>query len=160
MKKAYGGVLINQDGRVLLREPTGHYHGHSWTFAKGKPLPGEPPEETALREVLEETGFRAAIRQKLPGSFDGSRTSNEYFLMAPVEDTKTFDWETQSLKWVDREEATQLILLTEKRKRRKRDLRVLDTAYELFRLLNETGGQEPVPETSPQAAGGLRQSLG
>ena len=79
MKKAYGGVVINAAGQVLLREPTDHYHGYAWTFAKGKPFDGETPTETALREVFEETGVRAKILLKLPGSFDGGRTSNEYF---------------------------------------------------------------------------------
>ena len=135
MKKAYGGILINADGRVLLREPAGHYKGDVWTFAKGKPYVGESPEETALREVLEETGYRAAIIARIPGSFDGSRTSNEYFLMVPVEDTKRFDTETQAIRWATGEEARQLIGLNQKPKRRRRDLRVLRLAFALFRPL-------------------------
>ena len=91
MKKAYGGVVINTEGRVLLREPMDHYKGDFWTFPKGKPEFGESPEQTALREVLEETGYRAEILAKIPGRFEGSRTSNEYFLMVPLEDTGHFD---------------------------------------------------------------------
>jgi hypothetical protein len=34
MKKAYGGVVINPSGHVLLREPTGHYKGDVWTFVQ------------------------------------------------------------------------------------------------------------------------------
>ena len=131
MKKAYGGVVINAEGKVLLREPSGHYNGQVWTFAKGGPNPGETPEETALREVLEETGVRASIVEKLPGSFDGSTTSNEYFLMVPLEDTKTFDAETIATKWATRQEAKQLIALTVKTKRRRRELRVLKMAFRL-----------------------------
>src|SRR5262245_38750774 len=78
MKKAYGGVVINAAGEVLLREPADHYKGQIWTFAKGKPEPGETPEQTALREVLEETGIRAHIIERIPGEFIGSCTSNEY----------------------------------------------------------------------------------
>lgn len=132
MKKAYGGVVINAAGEVLLREPADRYHGDAWTFAKGKPLLGESPPETALREVLEETGVRARILLKLPGSFDGSRTSNEYFLMAPLEETGKFDCETAAVRWVPRTEATQLILQTLKPRRRRRDLRVLKLAYALL----------------------------
>lgn len=132
MKKAYGGVVINAAGEVLLREPAAHYRGDAWTFAKGKPLSGETPPETALREVLEETGVRARILLKLPGSFDGSRTSNEYFLMAPVEETGRFDSETNAVRWVSRTQATELILQTLKPKRRRRDLRVLKLAYALL----------------------------
>jgi len=65
MKKAFGGVVINSSGQVLLREPAGHYKGDVWTFAKGRPDPGESPEQTALREVLEETGYRAEIAAKI-----------------------------------------------------------------------------------------------
>ena len=58
MKQAYGGVVIDLAGQVLLREPAKRSRRPAgWTFAKGKPAPGETPEETALREVLEETGL-------------------------------------------------------------------------------------------------------
>jgi len=144
MRKAYGGVVINSRGQVLLREPAGHYKGDVWTFAKGRPAPGESPEQTALREVLEETGYQAAITAKIPGSFDGKRTSNEYFLMIPVEDTKEFDGETQAIRWATGEEARKLIQLNRKQNRRRRDLRVLKLALALFRSL------EPAVDASPQ----------
>jgi hypothetical protein len=35
-KTAYGGVLIDQKGRVLLRKPKVEYDGYVWTFPKGK----------------------------------------------------------------------------------------------------------------------------
>jgi len=132
VKKAYGGVVIDAAGRVLLREPTDHYKGHVWTFAKGKPEPGESPEQTALREVFEETGVRAAIVLKIPGVFDGSTTSNEYFLMSPIEDSGHYDGETLRTIWATREEARELLLLTTKPRRRRRDLRVLKLAFSLF----------------------------
>jgi 8-oxo-dGTP pyrophosphatase MutT (NUDIX family) len=145
MKKAYGGIVINPSGQVLLREPVGHYKGDVWTFAKGKPESGESPEQTAVREVLEETGYRAEIIAKIPGSFDGSRTRNEYFLMVPVEDTEHLDAETQAVRWATDKEARQLIQLNHKRKRRRRDLRVLKLALALIRSL------EPAPYRSEPA---------
>lgn len=135
MKKAYGGIVIAPSGQVLLREPAGHYKGDVWSFAKGKPEPGESPEQTAVREVLEETGYYAEIVAKIPGCFDGSRTSNEYFLMTPVEHAQPFDAETQAVRWVTGQEAGQLILLNQRPKRRQRDLRVLKLALALFRSL-------------------------
>src|ERR1051326_7862717 len=138
MRKAYGGIVINAAHQVLLREPADHYHGYAWTFAKGKPLAGESPAETALREVFEETGVRARILLKLPGSFDGSRTSNEYFLMSPIEETGKFDSETEAVCWASREEASQLILQTAKPRRRRRDLRVLKTAFALWEIRGKT----------------------
>jgi 8-oxo-dGTP diphosphatase len=136
MRKAYGGVLINSRGQVLLREPAGHDKGDVWTFAKGRPAPGESPEETALREVLEETGYQAEIAAKIPGRFDGKRTSNEYFLMRPVAKTRQFDQETRAIRWVNLAEARRLIKLNRKVRRRRRDLRVLKLAFMLFRPLD------------------------
>lgn len=37
-----------------------------WSFPKGKADPGETPQETALREVLEETGFDCEPGLELP----------------------------------------------------------------------------------------------
>jgi 8-oxo-dGTP diphosphatase len=136
MRKAYGGVVINARGQVLLREPAGHYKGDVWTFAKGRPFPGESPEQTALREVLEETGYQAEIAAKIPGCFNGKRTSNEYFLMVPIGDAGKFDGETQSIRWTSPAEARQLIQLNLKPHRRQRDLRVLKLALALFRSLD------------------------
>jgi len=135
MKKAFGGVLVNSSGQVLLREPIGHYKGDIWTFAKGRPYPEESPEETALREVLEETGYRAEIAAKIPGTFEGKRGSNEYFLMFPLENTEQFDEETLAIRWAGGAEARQLILLNRRPNRRRRDLRVLKLALSLFRSL-------------------------
>src|SRR5215471_1163013 len=154
MKKAYGGVLINSRGQVLLREPSGHYKGDVWTFAKGRPAPGESAEETALREVLEETGYEAEIAAKIPGCFDGKRTSNEYFLMRPVENTRQFDEETQAIRWVSAAEARRLIKLNRKLRRRRRDLRVLKLAFVLFRSLD--GRMEQFPRFGRKSSDLLR----
>ena len=89
----------------------------------------------AIREVFEETGVRAKILLKLPGSFDGARTSNEYYLMSPIEETGQFDSETAAGRWATREEAAQLILQTIRPRRRRRDLRVLKMAYAFMESL-------------------------
>jgi 8-oxo-dGTP pyrophosphatase MutT (NUDIX family) len=151
MRKAYGGVVINSKGLVLLREPADHYKGDVWTFAKGRPFPGESPEQTALCEVLEETGYLAEIAAKIPGSFEGKRTSNEYFLMLPIEETQQFDEETQSIRWANPAEARQLIQLNRKPNRRRRDLRVLKLAVGLFASL-----QRIYASPGPNAAQGLK----
>jgi len=38
---------------ILLRKPQGEYDGYVWSFAMGRAVPGETPEHTARREVLE-----------------------------------------------------------------------------------------------------------
>src|SRR5262245_51144852 len=153
MRSAFGGVVINEQSKVLLRQPMDQSKGHSWTFPKGKPLEGESPDQTALREVLEETGIRARILQKLEGTYNGRNTSNEYFLMSPVEDTGRFDEETHSITWVTKTEARELILLTQKRNRRRRDLRVLKNAYQALAELSAVGRevlQEPAARKEPE----------
>ena len=81
---AYGGVIFDRAGRVLLRQPTGRFDGYAWTFAKGRPDAGETPERTALRETLEETGYDAEIVAPIEGEFVGGTTVNRYFLMRPT----------------------------------------------------------------------------
>ena len=93
--QAYGGVLLRNTGHILLREPTNHFDGYVWTFAKGKPDPGETSETTALREVLEETGYQAEVVDILPGVFHSGLSSNAYYVMRPVGAQGRPQWETQ-----------------------------------------------------------------
>ncbi len=151
MRRAYGGVVIDLCGQVLLRKPVDAYRGVVWTFAKGKPRWGESPEETALREVREETGVCAKVLSRIPGCFAGARSSNEYFLMLPLEITPNFDCETLAVRWAAREEAVSLIWLTTKPNRRARDLKLLAAAFRSFYLSVGIGG-ESLPVTSRRAA--------
>jgi 8-oxo-dGTP diphosphatase len=62
-----GGVLLRRiRGRAHLAaiRPQGKPEG-TWVLPKGNIDPGESPTETALREVLEETGVRGRIVEKL-----------------------------------------------------------------------------------------------
>lgn len=132
-KRAYGGVLFDRSGRVLLRKPAGEFDGYAWTFAKGRIIEGASPEETALREVYEETGYKARIMGKIPGSFEGGTTLNEYFLMSPVGEAQPFDpGETAEIRWVPLSEAPALIRRTRNVAGQKRDLAVLAAAQKLL----------------------------
>ncbi len=56
---AYG--RLTRDGKILfLRRRPGSFLGGRWELPGGTVEPGEPPEETAVREVAEET--RLAVR--------------------------------------------------------------------------------------------------
>jgi 8-oxo-dGTP pyrophosphatase MutT (NUDIX family) len=62
-----GGVLVKRiKGRPHLAAicPQGKPEG-VWALPKGNLDPGEKPEETALREVWEETGVRGRLVEKL-----------------------------------------------------------------------------------------------
>ena len=141
MKRAYGGVLINEAGRVLLRKPRGLHKTRVWTFAKGKPIEGETGEQTALRVVLEETGVRARIIRPLNGTDDAAGPDG-YFLMEPLEETGHFDDETTAIVWASRLDAEELIAMTEDLERRERDLRILENAFSDYSSLK---GLPPPP---------------
>ena len=132
---AYGGVVFNDQGEVLLREPSNHFGGYVWTFPKGRQDKGESPEQTALREVKEETGADARIVQKIPGTFAGETSDTEFFLMTLVSgDLTATDWETQSVTWANEEQAKKLINETHSQMGKTRDLAVLDAAYKLYNI--------------------------
>jgi 8-oxo-dGTP pyrophosphatase MutT (NUDIX family) len=133
MAISYGSVLFNQVGQVLLRQPSGGFGGYVWTFAKGRPDPGEHPETTALRETFEETGYRGRILVPIPGNFLGSLTRNQYFLMEALEPPSPFGWETSAIRWAEPLlEAPRLLRLSPNRHGRERDLAVLEAAYRLW----------------------------
>lgn len=133
---AYGGVLVGWDGKVLLREPKGHFDGYVWTFPKGKvDGPGDHGEPCALREVLEETGYSAEIIAKLPGVYRGGTSQTEFFLMRPVGEPIAFDKETQSIIWVTFEVARERIGETTNSGGRARDLMVLADAEKIWMKL-------------------------
>lgn len=125
--RAYGGVVVDAKRRVLLRRPRDDFDGYIWTFPKGRPEPWEEPEEAAIREVKEETGYNAKIEQKLPGSFRGGTSVTEFFLMSPVGLPSDLDFgETSAIRWADLDEASNLIRLTVNEVGRVRDLGVLE----------------------------------
>jgi 8-oxo-dGTP pyrophosphatase MutT (NUDIX family) len=128
----YGGVLIDEAGRVLLREPTNHYLGYVWTFAKGTPEPGETPLQTALKEVQEETGYAAEPFDVLPQTYVGTGGSTAFYLMRPVGAQGKPDGETASTRWVSFDEAPDLIRLTQVIAGRKRDLHILSDARLIY----------------------------
>ncbi len=89
----------------------------TWTLPKGTPDPGESVEETALREVAEETGLEVRIVEPLPSieyEFvqDGTRIHKtvHYFLMAPTGgDLSHHDREFERVRWVPFDEAGGLL---------------------------------------------------
>lgn len=133
---SFGGVLVDGQGRILLRKPKGEFDNYVWTFPKGLSTSGESPEETALREVHEETGYRAEIIGRIPGAFPGGMGSNEYFLMTPLGKPDPFDaGETAEVLWVSQKEAAVHIELTRNEKGRRRDLAVLAEAIKTYNKL-------------------------
>jgi 8-oxo-dGTP diphosphatase len=134
MEMAVGGVIINPDGLVLLREPSHHCGGYVWTFAKGRPKPGESEIQTALREVLEETGVVAQVVAQLPAVFWGCLTATKFFLMKPIRETRQFCWETKTVRWVTEAQARQMLPLTKHAVGRERDRQILACAFAVLQM--------------------------
>ncbi|MBO0685254.1 MAG: NUDIX domain-containing protein [Candidatus Dormibacteraeota bacterium] len=105
LKPLAGGVVWRQPAlgatEVLLVR---HARKRAWGFPKGRVEKGESPREGALREVLEETGFRCR-RQSLLGSLvyrsrgGGSRIAT-YWLMTAVRGGFRVCSEIDRVEWV------------------------------------------------------------
>ena len=128
----YGGVVVNEAGEVLLYEPLDHFGGYVWTFPKGTQDEGESPEQTALREVEEETGVRARIVGEVPSEFPGTISTTRYFLMRAERQSGKPGDETQAVRWASVDEAFSLIRETTTLEGRKRDLAVLEAARKVL----------------------------
>jgi 8-oxo-dGTP pyrophosphatase MutT (NUDIX family) len=80
----------------------------TWTLPKGTPDAGETVEETALREVGEETGLEVRIVERLPSieytfvqSGTRIRKTVHYFLMEPTGgDLAGHDREFERVQWI------------------------------------------------------------
>jgi 8-oxo-dGTP pyrophosphatase MutT (NUDIX family) len=59
---SYGGVVVRDARELLVITPAGK---RVTGLPKGGPVRGESPEETAVREVREETGITATVRERL-----------------------------------------------------------------------------------------------
>ena len=148
MSPTYGGVVMDDAGRVLVREPRTHYSGYVWTFPKGHPDPGETPEEAARREVFEETGVTATIVRAIPGVFQGQGTQTIYYLMAPEGRAGEWGPETEAIRWATREEAQELLAQTLHAEGRERDAQVLRVAFDLAAQLHQESDGRLFPHLS------------
>ncbi len=105
-----GGVVYKKDDGKMFILVAQHSQHHGWVFPKG--IIGdhhkrEGKEETALREVEEETGIKGKIIKPLQPvtywyNFEGEkiRKTVYYFLMSFVlGDTNDHDYEMENVEW-------------------------------------------------------------
>jgi bis(5'-nucleosidyl)-tetraphosphatase len=101
-----------------------HQAGH-WNFPKGHPEPNETPQETAQRELYEETGFTIVaflpfpkIEESYTFQREGARVDKQvtYFLAEVSGEEKYQAEELIQGRWVPLQEAHQLITFEEGRK--------------------------------------------
>lgn len=128
-----------------MRSPKGFWGGYVWTFAKGGfEVHDRTPEETAIREVREETGYECYIVASIPGEYESDTCFTKYFLMELTGVKTDHDSETQEVKWVSVEEAFEMIKLTKSVKGRNRDTSALESAVRIKDLLKDNSGGENV----------------
>ena len=120
--RAAGGVVrrAGAGGPEVLLVHRPRYD--DWTYPKGKAHQGEPAEETALREVAEETGFHCVLGKELPStSYQDSRGRPKvvrYWTMRVVSGSFKPHSEVDEIRWVTHDEAEETLSYT-------RDLDVL-----------------------------------
>ena len=104
-----GGVVVRYEAGIPQFVAGRRSQIRTWTLPKGTPNPGETTEETALREVAEETGLDVRIVEPLDSisytfSQRGARIHKtvHYFLMRPVGgDLGRHDHEFDEVRWFD-----------------------------------------------------------
>jgi 8-oxo-dGTP diphosphatase len=85
-----------------------------WSLPKGKrDHPGESDEETALREVEEETGLRARLGEQLPERRYRDRNGQpkvvRYWTMEPLSGSFAPHDEVDDVRWATPDEARRLL---------------------------------------------------
>jgi 8-oxo-dGTP pyrophosphatase MutT (NUDIX family) len=107
-----GGIVIRQGPhgpQLILGKRRRERSGVTWSLPKGTPDGDEQTEQTALREVAEETGLEVRIRAPVGAieyffSQAGARihkTVHYYLMEATGGDTATHDHEFEEVRWFD-----------------------------------------------------------
>ena len=114
-----GGVVYQKNGGQVETVLCGRSQPVRWSLAKGTPDAGETLEQTALREVREETGLEVEIDSPL-GSIDYwfadrdkdiryHKTVHFYLMVAVGGNTDRHDPEFDVVQWFKAEDALQCL---------------------------------------------------
>jgi 8-oxo-dGTP diphosphatase len=113
--RAAGGIVRTGDTsdlRILLVHRPRY---DDWSLPKGKADPGERSEDTALREVEEETGLRCRLGREVGRTryrdSKGRKKEVRYWLMEPKGDAHPFtpNDEVDEIRWCSPREAGKLL---------------------------------------------------
>ncbi len=107
-----GGVVVDEQGRVLLIRARDLRNRPVWTLPKGTLNEGETSAEAALREVREETGYRCEVVRELEVVTYWFQRRDvrikktvRWFLMRPVVKEGDHDHEVDEVAWAESAEA-------------------------------------------------------
>lgn len=113
--KAAGGLVFRENSKGKLRILAAHRPRYDdWGLPKGKADKGETPEETAVREVLEETGYHCRVIAPLGTTryrINSGIKEVNWFAMRPLPDSPGFrkNKEVDEIKWISRAKAKTLL---------------------------------------------------
>lgn len=111
--RAAGGVVRRQRAGTVEVALVHRPRYDDWTFPKGKALDGEADEQTAEREVREETGLRCDLGPELETIRYRDRFGRpkvvRYWLMAPTGGSFRPNREVDDLRWVDASAARSML---------------------------------------------------
>ena len=112
-----GGIVFKKENGKAFVLVSQHSQHHGWVFPKGligdkEAFKNQSKEETALREVQEETGVLGKILKPLPDIeywfvFEGEKIKKTvyYFLMEYISgDINKHDDEMENVEWLAKEE--------------------------------------------------------
>jgi 8-oxo-dGTP pyrophosphatase MutT (NUDIX family) len=148
-----GGVVVRyESGRasLVVGSRRRERDGRTWTLPKGTPKAGETREETALREVAEETGLEVRITGPLDSieywfvqSGQRIHKTVQYFMMEPTGgDMANHDHEFEQVRWITFAEAASVLTFQTERTLVARAAGMLEGATSVG---VETGSTEPGP---------------
>ena len=98
-------ALVDADGRVLIAQrPAGKAMAGLWEFPGGKIEPGEPPEQSLVRELREELGIVVNVDCLAPLTF-ASHAYPDFHLLMPLYVCRRWEGtvralEGQKIAWV------------------------------------------------------------
>lgn len=109
--RAAGGLVFRESSKGKLKILVAHRPKYDdWGLPKGKADKGETPEETAIREVLEETGYHCRIVAPVGTTryrINSGIKEVNWFAMRPLPDSPGFkkNDEVDEIRWITRKQA-------------------------------------------------------
>jgi broad specificity phosphatase PhoE/8-oxo-dGTP pyrophosphatase MutT (NUDIX family) len=112
--RAAGGIVWQTGENGVLEIALVHRPKYDdWTLPKGKPHPGETEEETAVREVKEETGLRCVLERPIGRIHYMDRRGRpktvRFWLMRPISGSFTPSDEVDELRWLSLDQAETIL---------------------------------------------------